>query len=194
MRPIACENVQQVLEEYHAGELNAKETKAIEAHVSSCRHCQHEIALAQEIDAALTDLPKPEPPPELFAHVAAYVRAHPHASRFGGLKRWFSLRPLTIGFASALLIAFAVFAVYQRHQQIQVERASRELHFALNTVRYAMRQTEVAIDTSIPDDVIANTPHKALLQTSEKLKPASQALRQSLNILTIFNAKEQDKS
>ena len=72
---IHCEYVHSVLEEYLAGELNADAQAAIETHIASCQGCQNELDFALEIDDILEEIPKLEPPSEVFNRVAAYVQS-----------------------------------------------------------------------------------------------------------------------
>ncbi|MDE0553818.1 MAG: zf-HC2 domain-containing protein [Candidatus Poribacteria bacterium] len=73
----ACLEVQDSLEAYLADELDAETHARIAAHVTSCPKCQDEVHFTQTISEALHELPRLEPPPEVFDAVAAYVRAHP---------------------------------------------------------------------------------------------------------------------
>lgn len=77
---IRCEYVHSVLEEYLAGELNADAQVAIETHIAACQDCQNELDFALEIDGILREMPKLEPPPEVFNHVAAYVQSQPKST------------------------------------------------------------------------------------------------------------------
>ena len=74
---IHCEYVHSVLEEYIAGELNADAQAAIETHLATCQSCQNELDFALEVGEALQELPRPQPPVEVFDQVAAYVHSHP---------------------------------------------------------------------------------------------------------------------
>ena len=69
-----------VLEEYLVGELNANAQVAIETHIASCQDCQNELDFALEIDDILKEIPKLEPPPEIFNQIAAYVQSHPKST------------------------------------------------------------------------------------------------------------------
>ena len=80
-----CEQVHSVLEEYLAGELNADAQAAIETHLATCQDCQNELDFALELSEALQEVPKPEPPSDVFDHVAAYVQSHPKPAAEG----WF---------------------------------------------------------------------------------------------------------
>ena len=76
-----CTEVQDTLEAYLDNELDTDMYATVEAHVASCSMCQDEIRFVQAISGALHELPKPEPPPEIFDAVEAYVHAHPTAGQ-----------------------------------------------------------------------------------------------------------------
>ena len=109
----------------------------------------------------LQELPKPQPPAEVFDQVAAYVQSHPEPTVQG----WFDslqrvlrglyLRPVVVGAVAASLIILVTFSAYQQHQQsLQIEQATYELSYALNTVRYAMQKTEIAIHDGLPSNEV----------------------------------------
>ena len=76
-----CSEVQDTLEAYLDNELDADTYACVASHVESCSTCQDEVRFVQAISGALHELPKPEPPPEIFDAVAAYVHAHPAAGQ-----------------------------------------------------------------------------------------------------------------
>ncbi len=199
---IRCEYVHSVLEEYLTGELNADAQAAIETHVATCQNCQNELDFALEVSEALQELPKPEPPAEVFDQVAAYVQSHPKPTTqgwFDSLKqalRGLSIRPVTVGAVTASLIIFVTFGAYQQHQQsLQVEQATHELSYALSTVRYAMRKTELAINEKLSSNQVMDAPRGVLLFTLEEINTTtndrlSRAIRKSL---PIFNKLDQNE-
>lgn len=77
IQAIRCEYVHSVLEVYLVDELNADAQAAIETHIASCQGCQNELDFAFEVGETVRELPKPEPPTEVFDQVAAYVQARP---------------------------------------------------------------------------------------------------------------------
>ena len=169
---IRCEDVHSVLEEYLEGELDTDTQTAIETHLAACQGCQNELDFALEIDHVLQGLPKPQPPPEIFNQVAAYVQSHPKPAASGWLdsvKRVLHglyLRPIAVGAVTACLIGLVMFGAYQQHlQSVQIAQASQELSYALRTMRYAMRKTERAIDEGLPPNQVLKAPRKALLFT-----------------------------
>ena len=85
IQAIRCEYVHSVVEEYLTGELNADVQVAIETHITSCQDCQNELDLAREIDDILKEIPKLEPPPEIFYQVAAYVQSYPKCTTIENL-------------------------------------------------------------------------------------------------------------
>ncbi len=202
---IHCEYVHSVLEEYLAGELNTDTQAAIETHVAACQSCQNELDFALEVGEALQELPRPQPPAEVFDQVAAYVQSHPEPTPqgwFDSLKqvlRELSIRPVTVGAVTASLIILVTFSAYQQHQQsLQVEQATYELSYALSTMRYAMRKTELAIYEGLPSNEVMEAPRKTLLFTLDEINTTtndhfSPVIRKSLAIFNKLNRKEIDK-
>ncbi len=186
---IRCEQVHSVLEEYLAGELNADAQTAIETHLATCQDCQNELDFALELSEALQEVPKPEPPSDVFDHVAAYVRSHPQPTTqgwFDSLKqalRGLSIRPVTVGAVTASLIILVTFGAYQQHQQsLQIEQAAHELSYALSTVRYAMHKTGLAIDKRLSADQVREAPRRALMLTMDEIN-SSETIQRSFIIL-----------
>ncbi len=202
---IHCEYVHSVLEEYLAGELNTDTQVAIETHLATCQDCQNELDFALEVGDALQELPKPQPPPEIFDQVAAYVQSHPRPTTqgwFDSLKqvlRGLYLRPVAIGAVTASLIILVTFGAYQQHRQsLQIEQATHELSYALSTVRYAMHKTELAIYEGLPSNEVMEAPRRTLLFTLDGINTTtndhlSQVIRKSLAIFNKLNWKEIDK-
>ena len=202
---IRCEQVHSVLEEYLAGELNADAQTAIETHLATCQDCQNELDFALEVGNALQELPKPQPPADVFNQVAAYVQSHPNPTAqgwFDSLKqtlRGLPIRPVTVGIVTASLIILMTFGAYQQHQQsLQIEQATHELSYALNTVRYAMRKTELVIYEGLPSNEVMQAPRQTLLLTLDEIHTTtndylSPVIRKSLAIFNKINWKEIDK-
>ena len=200
-----CEQVHSVLEEYLAGELNADAQAAIETHLATCQDCQNELDFALEVSEALQELPKPQPPAEVFDQVAAYVQSHPKPTTqgwFDSLKqvlRGLSLRPVAVGTVAASLIILVTFGAYQQHQQsLQIEQATYELSYALSTVRYAMQKTELVLYEGLPSNEVMEAPRRALLFTLDEINTTtnsrfSQMIHKSLAIFNKINWKEIDK-
>ena len=186
---IHCEYVHSVLEEYLAGELNADAQAAIETHLATCQGCQNELNFALEVSDALQELPKPQPPPEIFDQVAAYVQSHPKPigqGWFDSLKRvlrGLPLRPVAVGAIAASLIILVTFSAYQQHQQsLQIDQATHELSYALKTVRYAIHKTELAIDKRLSADQVREAPRRALMLTIDEIN-SSEAIQRGFVIL-----------
>lgn len=202
---IRCEDVHSVLEEYLAGELNTDAQTAIEAHMAACQDCQNELNFALEVGEMLQELPRPQPPAEVFNQVAAYVQSHPKPTTqgwFDSLKQalhGLSIRPVAVGTVAASLIILVTFGAYQQHQQsLQIEQATHELSYALSTVRYAMRKTELAIYEGLPSNEVMEAPRKTLLFTLDEINTTtndhfSPVIRKSLAIFNKLNWKEIDK-
>ncbi len=186
---IRCEYVHSVLEGYLAGELNTDTQTTIEAHIAACQDCQNELNFALEVGEMLQELPRPQPPAEVFDQVAAYVQSHPKPTAqgwFDSLKqalRGLSFRPVAAGAVAAILIILVTFGAYQQHQQsLQVEQATYELSYALSTVRYAMRKTELAIDKRLSTDQVREAPRRALMLTIDEIN-SLETIQRSLVIL-----------
>ena len=202
---IRCEQVHSVLEEYLAGELNADTQAAIETHIAACQDCQNELDFALEVGNALQELPKPQPPAEVFDQVASYVQSHPQPAAegwFDSLKqalRGLSFRPVAVGTLAASLIILVTFSAYQQRQQsLQIEQATHELSYALSTVRYAMRKTELVIYEGLPSNEVMQAPRQTLLLTLDEINTTtndylSPVIRKSLAIFNKINWKEIDK-
>ena len=194
-----CEYVHSILEEYLAGELNTDAQTAIEAHIAACQDCQNELNFALEVGEMLQELPRPQPPTEVFDQVAAYVQSHPKPTTqgwFDSLKqalRGLSIRPVAVGAVTASLIILVTFSAYQQHQQsLQIEQATYELSYALSTVRYAMRKTELAIYEGLPSNEVMEAPRKTLLFTLDEINTTtnnhlSPVIRKSLAIFNKLN-------
>ena len=202
---IHCEYVHSVLEEYLAGELNADAQGTIETHLATCQSCQNELDFALEAGDALQELPKPQPPPEVFDQVAVYVQSHPTSTAQGWLDslkrvlRGLYLRPVAVGAVAASLIILVTFGAYQQHQQsLEIEQATHELSYALSTVHYAMRKTELAIYEGLPSNEVMEAPRQTLLFTLDEINTTtndylSPVIRKSLAIFNKLNWKEIDK-
>lgn len=202
---IRCENVHSILDEYLAGELDIETQEGIETHLIRCQHCQNEMDFALEIGEGLRELPKPQPPPEILNHVAAHVRSHPNPTSQGWRKamkqacRALHLRPLSICAASICLVCLVLFGAYRQHQRsVEIEKASRDLSYALRTVRYAVQKTGVAIDARFPADQVREAPRRALvLALNEIHTTASEHLSRAIRgsfFIRDKNQKEKDKS
>ena len=186
---IRCEQVHSILEEYLAGELNANAQAAIEVHIAACQNCQNELDFALEVSEALQELPNPQAPSDVFDHVAAYVQSHPKPAAQG----WFDLlkqvlrglylRPVVVGAVTASLIILVTFGAYQQHQQSsQIEQAAHELSYALNTVRYAMQRTGLAINKRLSTEQVREVPRRALMLTMDEIN-SSETIQRSFVIL-----------
>ena len=200
-----CEYIHSVLEEYLAGELSTNTQAAIEIHLATCQDCQNELDFALEIGEAVQELPKPQPPAEVFNQVAAYVQSHPKPAAqgwFDSLKqvlRGLSLRPVAVGAVAASFIILVTFGAYQQHQQsLQIEQATHELSYALSTVHYAMQKTEFALYEGLPSNEVMMVPRRALLFTLDEINTTtnnrfSQMIYKSLAIFNKINWKEIDQ-
>ena len=187
----SCMEAQDNLEAYLADELDTDLHAKIATHVASCSMCQDEVRFAQAIDEALYELPKPEPPPEIFNAVEAYVRAHPNKEP-KWLNRIFQLftfsgdltSVLTRAGALACLIGIALFGTYQYQQHLKVQQASRDLAYALGKLNYAVERTGNVVSEKLPDVQINEASGRPLAQIE---KASRSALKQKSSISSAFH-------
>ena len=181
-----CSEVQDTLEAYLDNELDADTYATVEAHVASCSLCQDEIRFVQAISSALHELPKPEPPPEIFNAVEAYVRAHPNKGP-KWLNRIFQLFTFSDDLTSVLaragalvcVIGIVLFGTYQYQQHLKVQQASRDLAYALGQLNYAVERTGNVVSEKLPDVQINEASGRPFVQIE---KASRRALKQKNSI------------
>ena len=181
-----CTEVQDTLEAYLDDELDTDTHATVAAHVASCSMCQDEVRFVQAISGALHELPKPEPPPEIFNAVEAYVRAHPNKGP-KWLNRIFQMftfsddltSVLTRAGALACLIGIALFGTYQYQQHLKVQQASRDLAYALGKLNYAVERTGNVVSEKLPDVQINEVSGRPFVQIE---KASRSALKQKNSI------------
>lgn len=178
----SCTETQDNLEAYLADELDADMHTTIAAHIASCVRCQDEIHFIQTINEALHELPRPEPPPEIFNAVEAYVRAHPDTGErwwhriFQLPTFWNNLTsPLVRVGALVCLVGVVLFGTYQYQQHQKITQASRDLYYALGKLNYAVER----IDKASPFVQIEKASRRALKQKQN----ISSAIHRSLDSL-----------
>lgn len=194
---LTCTEVQDTLEAYLNDELDANTHATVASHVASCSMCQDEIRFAQAISGALHELPKPEPPPEIFNAVEAYVRAHPDKGP-SWLHRIFQLFTFSNDLTSMLaragavagLIGVVLFGTYQYQQHLKVQQASRDLAYALSKLNYAVERTGTIVNEKLPDvriDEVSSRPfvqiETASRHVSKQKRNISSAIHRSLDSL-----------
>ncbi len=194
---LTCTEVQDTLEAYLNDELDANTHVTVASHVASCSMCQDEIRFAQAISGALHELPKPEPPPEIFNAVEAYVRAHPDKGP-SWLHRIFQLFTFSNDLTSMLaragavacLIGVVLFGTYQDQQHLKVQQASRDLAYALSKLNYAVERTGTIVNEKLPDvriDEVSSRPfvqiETASRHVSKQKRNISSAIHRSLDSL-----------
>lgn len=183
---LSCAEIQNTLDVYLADELEADMHARMAAHIASCPRCQDEVDLAQTIDEALHELPRPEPPPEIFDAVAAYVRAHPDE----GVRWWhrifqlftvwnnLTLTLVRVG-AMACLFGIVLFGIYQYQQHEKIMQASRDLNYALSKLNYAVERTNIVVNEKLPDAQINKVSRDPFVQIEEASR---RALKKRMNI------------
>ena len=182
----ACVEVQDTLEAYLADELDAEAHARIAAHVTSCPTCQDEVDFAQTISEALHELPRVEPPPEVFDAVAAYVRAHPDEGerwwhRLFQLSTFWDNLAFSLVRAGAVVCLFGivVFGIYQYQQHEKIRQASQDLSYVLSKLNYAVERTGIVVKEKLPNVQIDETSHRPFVQIEEASR---RALKQRQNI------------
>ena len=203
---LSCMEVQDTLEAYLANDLDADTYAIVEAHIASCPRCQDEVHFAQAIDEALHELPRPEPPPEIFDAVAAYVRAHPDKG-----ERWWHrilqlftfgdhlTLPLVRAGALVCLLGIVVFGGYQYQRYQQIAQASRDLNYALSKLNFAVERTNTVVSEKLPDTRINRASSYPLVQienasrlVSKQKMNISSAVHRSLDSFNRLPAKHPD--
>ena len=187
-----CADFQTLLEEYIAGELDSQTESAITLHLTACDRCQHELLMAQTIDAVLDDLPKPTSPPEILREVTTYVRENPESG--GWWHRIFQFSPVLEYLRSPLLrvsaivalIGIMLFGLHQYHKYVEVEQAKSDFQYAMRKMQSAVRKTSFAVNDSFTSLKVEEAPQRALKPT----KHISSAIQQSLGVLNILTGSE----
>ena len=183
---LTCTEVQDILEAYLDDELDADTYASVASHIGSCVTCQDEVRFAQAVSGALHELPKPDPPSEIFDAVAAHVRAHPNTEP--SWRHWIRQRftfadaltlPLARVGALVCLIGIIVFGTYQYRQYMEVKQASRDLYYALGKLNYAVERTGAVVSEKFPDVRINEASGRPLVQVE---KAARSVLKQKNDI------------
>ena len=202
----SCLEVQDTLEAYLADDLDANTHAIVEAHIASCPRCQEEIQYAEAISEALHELPRPEPPPEIFEAVAAYVRAHPDKGerwwhRILQLFTFWDNLTLSLVRAGALvcLLGIVLFGGYQYQRYQQIAQASRDLNYALSKLNFAVERTNNVVSEKLPDARINRASSYPFVQIEEasrlatkQKKNISSAIHRGLGNLNRLPAKHPD--
>ncbi len=181
-----CVEVRNTLEAYLADELDAETHARLAAHVTSCPKCQDEVHFSQTISEALHELPRLEPPSEVFDAVAAHVRAHPDK----GERWWHRLFQLSLFWdnlafslvcsgAAVCLFGIVAFGIYQYQQHQKIMQASRDLNYVLSKLNYAVERTGIVVKEKLPNVQIDETSHRPFVQIAAASR---RALKQKQNI------------
>ena len=194
---LTCTEVQDTLEAYLDDALEADMYAKVASHIGSCVTCQDEVRFAQAVSGVLHELPKPDPPPEIFDAVAAHVRAHPNTEP--SWRHWIRQRftftdaltlPLARVGALVCLIGIIVFGAYQYQQYMEVKQASRDLYYALGKLNYAVARTGIVVNEKLPDMRIGEASGRPFVQIEsasrrvlKEKENISSALHQSLGAI-----------
>ncbi len=183
---LTCTEVQDTLEAYLDDALDADMYAKVASHIGSCVTCQDEVRFAQAVSGALHELPKPDPPSEIFDAVAAHVRAHPNTEP--SWRHWIrqrftftdalTLRLARVG-ALVCLIGIIVFGAYKYQQYMAVKQASRDLYYALGKLNYAVERTGIIVNEKLPDMRIGEVSGRPFIQIESASR---RVLKQKENI------------
>ena len=157
-RDLSCTEVLDILEVYLADELDADTHATIARHIAACPRCQDEVRFAEVVSEALQELPRPEPSPKIFDEVSAYIRAHPESGEKWGHRifqrfTFYEDLPLQLAHAGALvcLVGGVLFGTYQYQHHRSVEKAARDLNYAVSKLHYAVERTNRVVNEKLPD-------------------------------------------
>lgn len=194
---LTCTEVQDTLEAYLDDALDAEMYAKVASHVGSCVTCQDEVRFARAVSVALHELPKPDPPSEIFDAVAAHVRAHPNSEP--SWRHWIRQRftfvdaltlPLARVGALVCLIGIIVFGAYQYQQYIEVKQVSRDLAYALGKLNYAVERTGIVVNEKLPDMRMGEASGRPFVQiesasrrVSKQKENIASAIHQSLGAI-----------
>lgn len=182
---ITCLDCQNLLEEYMSGELDSSTESVIASHLETCHTCQNEHNLAQAINTELSDLPKPQPPPEILTEVTAYVQSHPAKSswlhRFLNIFISWDHPPTLILRLSTLacLVGIILFGVHLNHKKVIAEQAMNDFNYAVSKIQYAFHKTGIGVNDSFASLDINEASRRAFKSTSN----VATAIDKSLGIL-----------
>lgn len=182
---ISCEACEASMEEYLAGELDTATDSFMAIHLATCEKCQREFQLAQAINEALTELPKPIAPPDIFSEVAAYVQTYPHGRswvhRFFPIPTFWDIlhSPLLRVSVLVCFIGIIMFGIHRHQQQVTIEQAKSSWNYAMSKMQYAVQRTSVVVNDRFATLKIDDAPRRALKPTAN----ISSAIHRSLGIL-----------
>lgn len=184
-----CLDCQNLLEEYVVGELDSSTESKIVSHLKTCDICQHELRLAQAINTELSDLPKPQTPPEILTEVTAYVKSHP--ARSGWLHRFLNIftswdhpRTVILRFSTlACLVGIILFGVHLNHRKMIAEQAMNDFNYAVSKIQYAFNKTGMGVNDSFASLKINEASRRAFQSTTMATSNVATAFDRSLGIL-----------
>jgi anti-sigma factor RsiW len=107
-----CENVQQRLNRFAAGDLPVADRHAVQAHLAECAACRAKLAELDALAGALVDTPTPPIPSGFASRVMAAARQRQEAQPVAvwNLMRWWRLTsvPMHAAAAAVLIIGLSV--------------------------------------------------------------------------------------
>ena len=161
-----CTEVNEQLEAYIDGDLNAGKCGAIEEHLAACSSCRRELKLAVQIAFRLRSLPLKECPPVVSDRVHAKLR-HREGRWFPDpfvLIRRHPLPAWSLSITAVFLSCSAVFlhdawqgpvAEKPAYTREDVERARRGITLAFGYVNHARNRTRaVLMEENVPGKIL----------------------------------------
>ena len=131
----ACEQMQDLIENYLDGELGDSEKAEFELHVASCGDCAAELALAHRVGEGLDSLGILRSPLSVEKAALAYAKAHPLPARRPWW--WLSWRPALVAAVAVILLAITGY-VGQNGKQASPQFTRAELEQAHNQAKWTM--------------------------------------------------------
>src|SRR6516165_9868034 len=100
-----CEQVQNLLGQFHDGELETAARLDVEIHLGNCRACAAELGAIAELAEAARTLSEPEPPANLWDRLAGRLTDHEPVSRTSPWSILRSWRGATVAALVLVLLA-----------------------------------------------------------------------------------------
>jgi len=127
-----CDQAQELITARVDNELPALERSTLEAHLSSCEHCQRALAaesrLKQQLKAAQRDVVVPALLRREIENAIVARRVAPTVKADGGFAAWFNWRAWRPAFAAALLVIGIATIFYLRTPQPELGMAALDIH------------------------------------------------------------------
>ncbi|MEJ2360214.1 MAG: zf-HC2 domain-containing protein [Gammaproteobacteria bacterium] len=176
-----CENIQQQLDDYLAGELPEAGRDAINTHLQHCSHCQQVFLQTQKLLLALHTMPVT---PARAGYAQRVLDFLPHPA---GKSSLVVRRPLWFvsGFATAIIAMFVVLFLFPRPPSLPLQRAavltihvaSHQLHNVDLVFHSPMQISQATLRIDLPAGVEINGyARQRVLQWQTNLKQGANRL------------------